>query len=215
MMNKNESLVDPNLSREMSESDLEQSHDRGDLFEQSKLAELMIARRTIHHFEPTEVPLEPVKRALELAVYAPNHHHTHPYRFYLMGEEIKSRFLDYAKEAFSERDPASAETKLARWKRIPGWILVTRKKSDKEKVAHEDYATLSIALYMMMLSLTAEGIGTKWSTGSLLFNEEVYKIFGLNSQEKVIEGLFWYGYPEKTPLPFPKPSFEQYVTELK
>lgn len=215
MMNKNESLADPNLSREMSESGLEQSHDRGDLFEQSKLAELMIARRTIHHFEPTEVPLEPVKRALELAVYAPNHHHTHPYRFYLMGEEIKSRFLDYAKEAFSERDPASAETKLARWKRIPGWILVTRKKSDKEKVAHEDYATLSIALYMMMLSLTAEGIGTKWSTGSLLFNEEVYKIFGLNSQEEVIEGLFWYGYPEKTPLPFPKPQFDQYVTKLK
>ena len=214
-MNKNESLADPNLSREMSESDLEQSHDRGDLFKQSKLAQLMITRRTIHHFEPTEVPLEPVKRALELAVYAPNHHHTHPYRFYLMGEEIKSRFLEYAKEAFSERDPASAETKLARWKRIPGWILVTRKKSDKEKIAHEDYATLSIALYMMMLSLTAEGIGTKWSTGSLLFNEEVYKIFGLNSQEKVIEGLFWYGYPEKRPLPFPKPQFAQYVTELK
>ena len=215
MMNKNESLVDPNLSREMSESGLEQSRDRGDLFEQSKLAQLMIARRTIHHFEPTEVPLEPVKRALELAVYAPNHHHTHPYRFYLMGKEIKSRFLEYAKEAFSERDPASAETKLARWKRIPGWILVTRKKSDKEKVAHEDYATLSIALYMMMLSLTAEGIGTKWSTGSLLFNDEVYKIFGLNPQEEAIEGLFWYGYPEKRPLPFPKPQFDQYVTELK
>ncbi len=178
------------------------------------LRELIQNRRTIHHFEPTPVAEGVIQKALELAVYAPNHHHTHPCRFYLIGPDHKATFLEYAERSFADRDPQTAEKKLNRWRGIPGWVLVTRKKNDNEKTSHEDYATLSIALYIMMQYLTAEGIGSKWSTGSLLFEAEVYEIFGIDASQEMIEGLFWYGYPEKTPLPFPKPEYAHYVKEL-
>lgn len=180
----------------------------------SQLTELIQNRRTIHHFKPDIVPPELIQKALELTVFSPNHHHTRPCQFYLLGEKTKTTFLEYAEREFSSRDPQSAEKKLARWKTIPGWVLATRKKSEDEKTAHEDYATLSIALYIMMQSLQEDNIGSKWSTGSLLFKDEVYDIFGINPQEEVIEGMFWYGYPDKTPLPFPKLNYTDFVKEL-
>ncbi|UNM97091.1 nitroreductase family protein [Ignatzschineria rhizosphaerae] len=180
----------------------------------SQVTQLIQNRRTIHHFKPDAVPYELIEKALKLSVFAPNHHHTQPCRFYLLGEKSKTQFLQYAEKEFSSRDPQTAEKKLNRWRAIPGWVLATRKVQEDEKTAHEDYATLSIALYIMMQSLTEDGIGSKWSTGSLLFKKEVYAIFGINPQEEVIEGMFWYGYPDKTPLPFPKQSYHDFVTEL-
>lgn len=181
----------------------------------NQFADLVQNRRTIHHFKPDAVPYELIEKALNLTVFAPNHHHTHPCRFYLLGENTKTRFLQYAEQEFSNRDAQTAEKKLQRWKTIPGWVLVTRKVQDDEKTAHEDYATLSIALYIMMQSLTNDGIGSKWSTGSLLFKDEVYPIFNIDPKKEVIEGLFWYGYPDKTPLPFPKPTYTDFVKELE
>lgn len=180
----------------------------------TQLKDLILNRRTIHHFKPDAVPQAYIEKALNLTVFAPNHHHTHPCHFYLLGEESKGQFLQYAAQEFSTRDAQSAETKLNRWRAIPGWVLVTRKRQNDEKTAHEDYATLSIALYIMMQSLTNDGLGSKWSTGSLLFKNEVYTLFNIDPEKEVIEGMLWYGYPDKTPLPFPKPSYENFVTEL-
>ena len=180
----------------------------------NQIADLIKNRRTIHHFKAEAVPKAFIEKALKLTVFSPNHHNTQPCRFYLLGEDSKTQFLQYAEKEFSTRDPQSAEKKLNRWKRIPGWILATRKIQEDEKTAHEDYATLSIALYIMMQSLTDDGVGSKWSTGSLLFKDEVYTLFGIDPQKEVIEGMFWYGYPDKTPLPFPKPIYEDFVKEL-
>lgn len=180
----------------------------------TEFTEIVHQRRTIHHFKPDAVPKEFIEKALALSIYAPNHHHTHPVKYYSFGTETKAHFLEYAKTAFSDRDPQTAEKKLARWASIPGWILVTRKIADNPKTAHEDYATLSIALYIMMQSLSIDGIGSKWSTGSLLFESDVYELLNIDPEKEAIEGLFWYGYADKVPLPFPKPTLNDYVTEL-
>ena len=181
---------------------------------QLQLTDIITNRRTIHHFKTDAVPKEFIEKALKLTVFSPNHRHTQPCKFYMMGPDSKAKFLQYAEKAFSDRDPQSAATKLNRWKAIPGWVLATRKIASDEKTAHEDYATLSIALYIMMQSLTEDGIGSKWSTGSLLFNEEVYKLLNIDPEKEAIEGLFWYGYPDKTPLPFPKPCYTDFAIEL-
>lgn len=180
----------------------------------TQLIDLIQNRRTIHHFKPDAIPHEFIEKALKLTVFSPNHHHTQPCRFYLLGENSKATFLQYAAKEFSTRDAQTAEKKLQRWKSIPGWVLATRKIQADEKTDHEDYATLSIALYIMMQSLAADGIGSKWSTGSLLFKEEVYALFNIDPEKEVIEGMFWYGYPDKTPMPFPKPAYEDFVKEL-
>lgn len=180
----------------------------------SNLTHIIHNRRTIHHFTDQAVPEEYLQKALELTVYAPNHHLTYPYRFYPLGEKTKGTFLQYAEKCFADRDPTSAATKLARWKKIPGWVAVTQKVSDDAKTFHEDFATLSIALYIMMQSFYEDGVGSKWSTGSLFFEPEAYDALGLNPEEEVIRGMFWYGYPEKTPNQFPKPALDTFVKAL-
>lgn len=180
----------------------------------SNLTEIVQNRRTIHHFTDQAVPQEALNKALGLTVYAPNHHLTYPYRFYPLGEQSKESFLQYAEQSFADRDPATAATKLARWKKIPGWIAVTQKISEDEKTFHEDFATLSIALYIMMQSFYEDGIGSKWSTGSLFFKPAAYDILGIDPKEEIIRGMFWYGYPEKTPNPFPKPALDRFVKPL-
>ncbi len=177
------------------------------------LSEIIQNRRTIHHFTAELVPESFINEALRLTTFAPNHRHTQPVKFYKLGPETKVKFLSYAEKSFADRDPETASRKLARWSTIPGWILVTRKRAEDPKTAHEDYATLSIALYIMMQSLSENGVGTKWSTGSLLFEQEVYDLFQIDAQAEQIEGMFWYGYPEKTPLPFPKPDLSTYTKE--
>ena len=51
------------------------------------VAELIRSRRTIHDFRGEPAPPELARRALDLARWAPNHHLTEPWRFYLLGPE--------------------------------------------------------------------------------------------------------------------------------
>ena len=53
-------------------------------------SELLRSRRTIHDFREEPAPAELVREALDLARWAPNHHLTEPWRFYLLGPETAS-----------------------------------------------------------------------------------------------------------------------------
>lgn len=178
------------------------------------LLDVIKNRRTIHHFKPNPVPDEYIEEALAHVVYAPNHHATYPYRFYPLGEETRKKFLAYAHDEFIAKNPMSAEAKINKWQNIPGWILVSQLLSKDEKTFHEDFATLSISLYIMMLSLYHREVGSKWSTGSLFFKPASYKICQINPQKEVIRGMFWYGYAEKVPNLFIKKDHHQFITTL-
>ena len=50
--------------------------------------QLIRSRRTIHEFDPQrQVPNEVIKKAIESACWAPNHHLTEPWQYYLLGQE--------------------------------------------------------------------------------------------------------------------------------
>ena len=51
------------------------------------VAELIRSRRTIHEFREAPAPAGLVRKAIDLARWAPNHHLTEPWRFYLLGPE--------------------------------------------------------------------------------------------------------------------------------
>lgn len=171
-------------------------------------------RRTIHHFKPDPVPEEYIEEALSHVVYAPNHHATYPYRFYPLGDKTRHQLLTYAYDEFMAKNPTSAETKINKWQNIPGWVLVSQQLSENEKTFHEDFATLSISLYIMMLALYQRGVGSKWSTGSLFFKRAPYEICQINPQSEIIRGMFWYGYAEKVPNLFTKKDHHQFITTL-
>lgn len=176
------------------------------------ITENILKRRTINRFKPIPVDDKYIDEALKLSVYAPNHHLTFPYHFYKLKTNIKEKMLAHAYDTFKARSAESADRKIEKWKNIPGWILITQKKQEDPKTDKEDFASISIALYIMMLVLAEHDIGSKWSTGSLFFTPEWYELCDIDPSKEEILGMFWYGYCEKVPECPPRPEFNQYVT---
>lgn len=180
-----------------------------------KLAELITSRRTIHNFESDKYPDKAIiKEAITSACWAPNHHLTEPWHFYLLGKETVLDICNLNKELLIEtKGVDAAEKKYQRWMTIPGWLVVSCQKSDDEIRYLEDYAACSCAIQNLMLVLWEQGIGTKWSTGPVTKDERFYDLVWVNKDMEKIMGLIWYGYPADTPQTVRKP-LQQVLTEL-
>ena len=158
--------------------------------------EVLRGRRTVHDFLPERVDVALVERAIEAARWAPNHHRTEPWRFYLLGDLARSQLIarntQMVKEEKGER---AAEVKRARWEAVPGWLLMTCLRSEDPFREREDYAACCCAAQNMMLALWAEGVGCKWTTGGITRDPELFHLLGLHAARESVVGLFWYGRP--------------------
>jgi len=165
-----------------------------------EFGEVLRGRRTINLFLQTPVPDGLVKEALEAATWAPNHHVTEPWKFYLLGKETVSRCLDLVCEIVTEKkDAKKGEFKAQSWSEKPGWLVVTCRKSDDEVLQREDYAACSAATQNFMLFLWKAGVGSKWTSGEITRDPRFFEIVGIDPKEEFVVGLIWYGYPKLTP----------------
>lgn len=162
--------------------------------------ELIRTRRTIENFRPDAPPREAIRRAVDLARWAPNHKHTEPWRFHLLGPETAAQIVrlntDLVRRAKGDN---AAMAKEQRWSAIPGWLALTCDASDDPIRAAEDYAACCCAAQNLALALWSEGIGVKWSTGAVTRTDEFARLLGFEPGERRIVGLFWYGYPASIP----------------
>src|SRR5690606_24500642 len=133
------------------------------------IAEVIRSRRTIHLFEPERVPPdEEILAAIELARWAPNHHLTEPWRFYILGRQTADAIAHLNAELVTKsRGEAAGRAKLERWLAIPGWMVVTSRRSPDPVRDREDYAAYCCAIQSLQLYLWRRGIGTKWTTGKV------------------------------------------------
>ena len=178
------------------------------------VAELLRGRRTIHDFEPGRVvPVELLLRGLELARWAPNHHATEPWHFYLLGRQTAEAIARLNAELVAaERGPDAAAEKLARWQAIPRWLLLTCARSGDPLRAQEDYAACCCAAQNLQLYLWSEGVGMKWTTGSVTRDARFFDLVWVEPAVESVVGLFWYGYASEVPRPGRKPVSEFLVS---
>lgn len=168
---------------------------------ESKVARLIRSRRTIHDFSDQPAPQEQLLRAIELARWAPNHHATEPWHFYLLGSETAMEVAKLNADLVGEKSgSAAAKAKFERWSAMPGWLVVTCDKSDDEIRAREDYAACACAIQNMMLYLWDEGIGVKWTTGAVTREPRFYDIIWADPDVEYVVGLLWYGYAQEVPM---------------
>ena len=62
-----------------------------------------------------------------------------------------------------------------------------------------------------MLALWEEGIGVKWSTGTITRDDRFYELVWVDPEVEQIIGLFWYGYPADVPQTVRKAAAEVLV----
>ena len=163
-------------------------------------AEVIRGRRTIELFLQTEVPQSLVNEAIEVATWAPNHHVTEPWHFYVLGETGKGRCLDLCREIVTAKVGEKAgDFKRQSWSEKPGWLVVTCQRSGDEVLQKEDYAACCAAVQNLILYLWKAGVGSKWTTGDITRDARFFDIVGIDESEVFVVGLIWYGYPKLTP----------------
>jgi nitroreductase len=164
------------------------------------LEETIRGRRSINLYLQTPVPGELMREAVEVATWAPNHHVTEPWHFYVLGSDTVEQCLDLCFDIVSaNKGDEAAAFKRKQWSEKPGWLVVTCNRSDDELLQREDYAACAAALQNFMLYLWTAGVGSKWTTGDITRDERFFDILGIDSDREFVVGLVWYGYPKITP----------------
>ena len=165
-----------------------------------ELEEVIRGRRTVNLYLQTPVPRALVREAIDAATWAPNHHVTEPWHFYLLGQETIERCLDLCFELVrAGKSEEAARFKREQWSEKPGWLVVTCRRSEDELLQREDYAACAAAIQNFMLYLWKAGVGSKWTSGEITRDKRFFDILGIDADTEFVVGLLWFGYPKLTP----------------
>jgi nitroreductase len=165
-----------------------------------EFGEVLRGRRTINLYLQTSVPDKLVRGAIEAATWAPNHHVTEPWRFYLLGKKSIAACVQLVREiSTAKKDAKAGDFKAKSWSEKPGWLVVTCRNSDDALMQSEDFAACAAAVQNFMLYLWKAGVGSKWTTGEITRNARFNEIVGIDTDAESVVGLIWYGYPKLTP----------------
>lgn len=178
-------------------------------YDAALVARLLRARRTVSqgNLSTTREPDHAVVLdALESARWAPNHHLTEPWTFYVLDPARIARLgaLWADLQARKGAKPEKVERKRHEWGESKGVIILTCTSAPDADatVKKEDYAACCCAAQNLMLHLWAEGLGSKWSTGAVWEHEDFWELLGHDGLSRTPEhtevvGIFFYGVPER------------------
>tara|TARA_B100000482_G_scaffold102831_1_gene74084 strand:- start:1747 stop:2340 length:594 start_codon:yes stop_codon:yes gene_type:complete len=188
----------------------------------SDVQDNILTRRTVYKFTDKDVPESIINQALIAASKAPCHKHTHPWKFYVLGPEIRGKLIPVIKKLaelksikLGSKDlEKDAERAIRKITQPPILIVITSKKDPEDKFREkEDYAATVCALHNMVLSFWDNDIGSQWSSGSITRDLDTYHCLSINPNTEEIIGFLKAGYPDVIPN-VKKPSFEELTVYL-
>ena len=174
-----------------------------------ELAELIRGRRSVHRFEPRDVPLALALELLDTAVWAPNYRMTQPWRFIVSHGEGKRRMAESVRRMKEAREPDAGKREAVGRKfydkimAIPMIITVVMEENTNLIVREEDYAATSCVIHNFSLLAWERGIGLVWETYPWLLEADFREAMGIRPGEKVLGNLH-VGYPAQIPLVQPR-----------
>ena len=166
-------------------------------------------RRSIKSFTDRSVSREELESLLELAVLAPNHRMTEPWRFIVLGPEARRAYGRIKGESRAQRvnDPTAAravfEKTVAQMESLPALVAFVQRLDPDPETREEDYATVYMGMQNFLLGAEAMGLGTHVKTGRVLESAGTRKLLGVGAEERVV-ALVHVGEPEKRPEAKPR-----------
>ena len=94
-----------------------------------------------------------MRELLELALHAPNHHLTQPWRFRVLGPETRRRL-----------DEVCGDKEAMKLRRAPTLVLATAALSGDPHTDEEDLAAVASGVYAVLLGATGRGLASYWRT---------------------------------------------------
>lgn len=163
------------------------------------LRDVIATRRTVHDYRDAPLPEGALERALTVALSAPNHRMTEPWRFVRVGPQARARLVEISAD-LKNKDGKTPLTQgaLEKLRAKLAWpaelIVLCQVRHENPDIAREDYAAVACAAYATMLALWSEGIGSKWSTGAITRDERTYELLGVDHTQEEIVGFLWAGH---------------------
>ncbi|MDN4523094.1 nitroreductase family protein [Fictibacillus fluitans] len=174
-------------------------------------------RRSIGKVKDEPVPQEFIEKILEAGMYAPNHHRTYPWRFFVLTGEGRNRFGEHLtsvsrlsmKEPLCDEDIQKLEKTKKKPLRAPVIIAVGVDPDKGPKIIREEeVAASSAAIQNMLLAAHALGLGAVWRTGAICYHEKMKEFFRLSDSGEMA-GFIYLGYPEMSPADVKKQNFKE------
>lgn len=168
--------------------------------------ELIKRRRSIPRFASVPVPREVVEAMLEAATWAPNHHLTEPWEFFVLEGQARERFAEirrtFRTTLFPNPDAPEVQKVAAKVYAdaiaTPVIIVVTTHVSDDLEVREDDYAATFCGIQNMLLVAASRDVGTYPRTGGLVHDPALREFLNLPGDRR-IAAVIYVGYPAITP----------------
>lgn len=161
-------------------------------------------RRSIGQMLPALPPRAQIERLLESATYAPSHHVTEPWHFFVitgrareqLGAVMEESLRRQLSDPFSEKNLGKLSRERGKPLRAPVLIVVAlpdmlRQKGD----ILENIEAASAAVQNMLLTAEEMGLATIWRTGEATADPLIKKWLGLHPQDHIVAFLY-VGYPK-------------------
>jgi nitroreductase len=188
----------------------------------TEISELIKDRRTIYpeQFSSRKIHKEQIELLLNNAIWAPTHGNTQPWKFTVFTENSKSDLSDFLAKMYLEKTPKELQDdkKLAKFLTRPqlssAVIAVSLKRDPTHKISEiEEIEAVACAIQNILLSATAYGIGSFWSTPKFIYEQETNEFLSLSKEDKCL-AIIYLGYPSiDWPQQHRKPI--EYITEWR
>ncbi|WP_127489450.1 nitroreductase family protein [Paenibacillus ehimensis] len=171
------------------------------------LTEAIRGRRSVGRVKNDPIARELIEQLLEAGNWAPSHHATEPWRFYVMTgggrQALANAYADIAAEGAAGVSGQELEELRAKQGakafRAPVVIAVAVSPSTAKGVSRiEEFAAAHAAVQNMLLMAHALGLGAIWRTGEPAYHPRMKQAFGLGEADAIV-GLVYVGIPEMAP----------------
>jgi len=177
-------------------------------------------RRSINKFKNEEPSRDIINKILEAGTWAPNHHHTEPWKFFVirgdsrekLGNIMAETLLEKIENTDSSESQVRLEVERKKPLRAPVIITVAVSPSNNINVIEiEEVAAVASATQNMLLAIHALGLGSILRTGESAYDKRINDFFGLKGAERIF-GFIYLGYPD---IPPPKQSRTSFTKKTK
>jgi nitroreductase len=186
----------------------------------SEITDLIRNRRSLmpEQFSDRKVHKEQVELLLNNAIWAPTHGMTQPWRFKVFLGDGKNKLKEFLPELYKTKTAPDKfkqvkyERLFSRLDRVSVVVMLCMERDKSEKIAEiDEIQAVACSVQNMMLTCTAYGLGSFWSSPSFIHSDEMKNFLGLGPSDKCL-GIFYVGYPTaEWPVSHRKPI--EYVTE--
>ena len=176
---------------------------------ESNIAEVVLQairdRRSVGKVNEQAPAPELIEQILEAGTWAPNHHLSEPWRFFVLTGEGRNQLGAALADAATEGQEDS-ETRERNWAsqaskplRAPVLIAIAVEPGPEDQVIEiEEIASGAAAGQNMLLAAHALGLAAIWRSGRPTYSRQVREFLGISERGTVL-GFIYLGYPSMEP----------------